>query len=118
MIYLFLFCFFAVLVDISRFHDSVLNGSVNSLDKRDLDFLSAKICYDLWDKIIILESLGIKGFEVDAHREVNGFLQVHAFVVVLLEHAGCGLAAATDRSCFPATVVSGRISLNILDKKI
>lgn len=47
MIYLFLFCFFAVLVDISRFHDSVLNGSVNSLDKRDLDFLSAKICYDL-----------------------------------------------------------------------
>ena len=51
---------------------------------------------DLKDRMNILESLGIKGLEVDAHREVNGFFQIHAFVVVLLEHAGCGLAAAAD----------------------
>jgi hypothetical protein len=52
--------------------------------------------YDLKNKMSILESLGIKSLEVDAHREVNGLFQIHAFVVVLLEHAGRGLAAAAD----------------------
>ena len=54
----------------------------------------------------LLESLRVKSLEEDAHGEVDCLFQVHAFVVVLFEHAGGGLAASADAGCFPATVVA------------